>query len=400
MAAKKSELTLPANSTKWVILILVSVTLFSAYFFVEAISPLNPILESRYQWTEGSFTFFSLSKYLLILIGLLYFGGKLLDRFNERVIGLISVLVLLGGAYLTLFGLTNGLPNNKLLYDFLQNTFSNTPPSLIVGSIGFAIFGLGLELTTISILKLLQRWFFDKHLGFAIGFLIAFSKLGALLAAIFTADFAGLSQVFGLPHGNLSYPLLFGNALIFIGMLTFLTFILFDKPEHNKDRIDNLKAYKILRKSKFVIFKNYKLIFYVIIFGIFYSISNLYTNEVMKISLDENSLQFILRILLPLSIILFAPIGGRLFDKKTKMHKFLYASGISFLISFVLYIIFQDISILLIVAVVLFGASYSVTITVLLAYFSREVQHKNSGTSFAVLFWIQTIILTIFLQLF
>ena len=108
---------------------------------------------------------------------------------------------------------------------------------MAVASLGFAIFGVGYEMTGITVSKAMVRWFTGHELALAMGIQLAMARLGTAAALSISAPIAR--------HFTLSTPLLLALAFLIIGLLAFLVFCVMDR------RLDSLgKPRKILGNPK------------------------------------------------------------------------------------------------------------------------------------------------------
>ena len=102
-------------------------------------------------------------------------------------------------------------------------TFFNThlPASAAWASFGFAIFGVGYEMTGITVSKAMVRWFTGHELALAMGLQLAMARFGTAAALSISAPIAR--------HYTLSAPLLVALAFLIIGLLAFLVFCVMDR---------------------------------------------------------------------------------------------------------------------------------------------------------------------------
>jgi nitrate/nitrite transporter NarK len=112
------------------------------------------------------------------------------------------------------------------LYDKTEQkdfTFFNThlPASAAWASFGFAIFGVGYEMTGITVSKAMVRWFTGHELALAMGLQLAMARFGTAAALSISAPIAR--------HYTLSAPLLVALAFLIIGLLAFLVFCVMDR---------------------------------------------------------------------------------------------------------------------------------------------------------------------------
>jgi nitrate/nitrite transporter NarK len=102
-------------------------------------------------------------------------------------------------------------------------TFFGTdlPTSAAWASFGFAVFGVGYEMTGITVSKAMVRWFTGHELALAMGIQLAMARLGTAAALSISAPVAR--------HFSLSTPLLVALAFLIIGLLAFLVFCVMDR---------------------------------------------------------------------------------------------------------------------------------------------------------------------------
>ena len=184
-----------SRALRWTALILVSLTMFSAYFFVDLLSPLQSLLEVNYKWDPESYGFFSSSEYFLnVFAFFLIFSGIILDKMGVRFTALTAGCIMLGGGLIKLYALTPYFNQGGFGFSFLDSFLTSIPASAKLASLGFAIFGVGVEMAGITVSKAIVKWFKGKEMALAMGMEMATARLGVfavfrlspLLAAIQT----------------------------------------------------------------------------------------------------------------------------------------------------------------------------------------------------------------------
>ena len=90
------------------------------------------------------------------------------------------------------------------------------PLSAAIASLGFAIFGVGYEMTGITVSKAMVRWFTGHELALAMGIQLAMARLGTAAALSVSAPLAR--------YFTLSTPLLVGLICLLIGLVSFFVF--------------------------------------------------------------------------------------------------------------------------------------------------------------------------------
>ena len=97
------------------------------------------------------------------------------------------------GATVTVFGSEYGYP-------------------LVIASLGYALFGVGVEIAGITVSKIIVKWFKGKEMALAMGLEMACARIGTGLAIGVTPL---LSRAFG---NSISMPIFIGLILLCIGL--------------------------------------------------------------------------------------------------------------------------------------------------------------------------------------
>ena len=209
---------------RWTALLIVSVTMMMGYYVTDLLSPLESILtkataEGGLGWTASDYGFFSGSYGLInVFLLMLFFGGLILDKLGIRFTGLLSASLMLAGVVIKYFAVS---------VDFGDAVFSisaldfHLPMSAAVASLGFAIFGVGAEITGITISKTITKWFTGHELAMAMGVQVALARLGTAAALGINLP---LAKSFGL-----QLPVLVAICLLTIGLLCFMVYNVMDR---------------------------------------------------------------------------------------------------------------------------------------------------------------------------
>ena len=207
---------------RWTVLLIVATAMMMGYFVNDVMSPLETLLEMPKEagglgWTPSDYGFFSGSSGLInVFLLMLFFSGLILDKMGIRFTGILACSLMVLGTLLKLYG---------VMVDFGSDMVSffgfELPMSVAVASLGFAIFGVGYEMTGITVSKAMVRWFTGHELALAMGIQLAMARLGTAAALSISAPIAR--------HFTLSMPLLVSLAFLIIGLLAFLVFCVMDR---------------------------------------------------------------------------------------------------------------------------------------------------------------------------
>ena len=217
---------------RWTVLFIVATAMMMGYFVNDVMSPLETLLEMpRSQgglgWAPSDYGFFSgAGSFINVFLLMLFFSGLILDKMGIRFTGTLACSLMVIGTLIKLYAVTTDFGTTDV-------TFFNThlPASAAWASFGFAIFGVGYEMTGITVSKAMVRWFTGHELALAMGLQLAMARFGTAAALSISAPIAR--------HYTLSTPLLVALAFLIIGLLAFLVFCVMDR------RLDQFTVYSL-----------------------------------------------------------------------------------------------------------------------------------------------------------
>ena len=172
---------------RWSALIIVSITMMMGYYVTDLFSPLESILtkstaEGGLGWSASDYGFFSGSYGLInVFLLMLFFGGLILDKLGIRFTGLLSASLMLVGVIIKYLAVSVDFGASVFSVDVLSFQL-HLPMSAAVASLGFAIFGVGAEITGITISKTITKWFTGHELALAMGVQVGLARLGTAAA--------------------------------------------------------------------------------------------------------------------------------------------------------------------------------------------------------------------------
>ena len=211
---------------RWTVLFIVATAMMMGYFVNDIMSPLETLLEMPRNegglgWTPSDYGFFSgAGSFINVFLLMLFFSGLILDKMGIRFTGTLACSLMVLGTLIKYYAVT-AAPEGSIT--FLSTSL---PTSAAWASLGFAIFGVGYEMTGITVSKAMVRWFTGHELALAMGLQLAMARFGTAAALSISAPIAR--------HFTLSAPLLVALAFLIIGLLAFLVFCIMDR------RLDSL----------------------------------------------------------------------------------------------------------------------------------------------------------------
>lgn len=212
---------------RWTVLFIVATAMMMGYFVNDIMSPLETLLEMpRSQgglgWTPSDYGFFSgAGSFINVFLLMLFFSGIILDKMGIRFTGTLACSLMVIGTLIKYYAVTADFPPVAVANFSLFTAHFSLPTSVAWASLGFAIFGVGYEMTGITVSKAMVRWFTGHELALAMGLQLAMARFGTAAALSISAPIAR--------HFTLSAPLLVALAFLIIGLLAFLVFCVMDR---------------------------------------------------------------------------------------------------------------------------------------------------------------------------
>ena len=142
---------------RWSVLFIVATAMMMGYFVNDVMSPLETLLEASpaeggLGWTPGDYGFFSGSSGLInVFLLMLFFSGLILDKMGIRFTGTLACSLMIIGTLIKYYAVTAGFPPTNTFHFSLLTFHYSLPTSVAVASLGFAVFGVGYEMTGITV---------------------------------------------------------------------------------------------------------------------------------------------------------------------------------------------------------------------------------------------------------
>ena len=204
---------------RWTAMFIVSFTMMCGYFITDVMASLEvmcttPVADGGLGWSSSEYGFFSGAYgYINVFLLMLFFGGIILDKCGIRFTGVMSSSLMLGGALLKWYALAT---------DFGDATFMGYHLQVVLASLGFAVFGMGAEITGITVSKVIIKWFTGHEVALAMGLQVAMARIGTAVALTCSLPMARAMH-------SVSYPVLFGALCLCVGLVAYLVYCVMDK---------------------------------------------------------------------------------------------------------------------------------------------------------------------------
>ena len=239
MTEKVATLLRDKASARWTALILLAMAMFFSYVFMDILSPIKDLLESTCSWDPDAFgTYAGSETFLNVFIFFLIIAGIILDKMGVRFTAILSGLVMLVGATINWYAVTESFMDSSLkvwfdnhlnyipLFDELGVSpfYKGMPASAKLSAIGFMVFGCGVEMAGITVSRGIVKWFKGKEMALAMGSEMALARLGVATCMIFSPVIA---KMFG--RIDVSRSVAFGVILLIIALVMFIVYFFMDR---------------------------------------------------------------------------------------------------------------------------------------------------------------------------
>ena len=391
-------------AARWTALVLLAAANLFAYIFMDILSPLQELLQTQRGWDPVAYGHYAGSEtFLNVFVFCLIFAGIILDKMGVRFTAILSGAVMVCGAVIKYFAVSEGFigsgveawfTNNLNLPDAWWNVtpfYQGMPGSAKLAAIGFMIFGCGCEMAGITVSRGIVKWFEGKEMALAMGVEMAIARVGVAIVMLGSPLIANIAPI------SVSRPVAVGAVLLCIGLILFITYgfmdARLDKEGIQEEKDDPFRVKdigKILSLKMFWIVALLCVLYYSAIFPFQkYAINMLQCN--LGYTAQQASLVFFV---FPLGAAAVTPFLGNFLDRKGKGATMLILGAILMIachLTFALVVPATKSVIITYLAIILLGISFSLVPAALWPSVPKLIDNKLLGSAYALIFWIQTI---------
>ncbi len=224
---------------RWTALGLLAFAMFCSYIFMDILSPIKDLLQSTRGWDSTAFgTMQGSETFLNVFIFFLIFAGIILDKMGVRFTAVLSGAVMLVGASINWYALTDSFLESSLQVWFTDHLnyipgfdelgispfYEGMPASAKLSAIGFMIFGCGVEMAGITVSRGIVKWFKGREMALAMGSEMALARLGVATCMIFSPLFANLGGDI-----SVSRSVAFAVVLLMVALIMFIVYFFMDR---------------------------------------------------------------------------------------------------------------------------------------------------------------------------
>ncbi len=377
-----------SKSARWMALAVVSFTMLCGYYLTDVMAPLKPLLEKELLWNSAEYGFFtSAYGWFNVFLLMLIFGGIILDRMGVRFTGKMATIIMVIGTAVKYWAVsTHSLDGSEILGMKAQVVFAG---------LGFAIFGVGVEVAGITVSKIIVKWFKGKEMALAMGLEMATARIGTTLAMVTSVPIARALD-------GVSKPILVCLIMLCIGMIAFFLYTVMDK---RLDRSLELAADENSEPASEESF-NVKDILYIvtnkgwwfiaILCVLFYSAVFPFLKYATDLMVNKFNVKpdiaGIIPGMLPFGTMILTPLFGNLYDRKGKGASIMILGAVLLIFVHAMYSIPGLTSTpLAIVLIIILGIGFSLVPSAMWPSVPKIIPEKQLGTAYAMIFWVQNI---------
>ena len=382
-----------SKAARWTALGIVSFTMMCGYFMSDVMAPLKPMLESALGWDSENYGLFtSAYGWFNVFFLMLFFGGLILDKMGVSFTGVLSSGLMVIGAAIKYWAVSD-ITLQATSWHFLWWTANM---QVWMASLGFAIFGVGVEVAGITVTKVIVKWFHGKEMALAMGLQVAFARIGMFMTMIFSSRIA--------EHFNsVSAPVMVGLLLLCIGLIFYLVYVIMDV------RLDRSEALAVaeFQEDPFrlvdidVIFRSHGFWLMAILCVLFYSAVFPFLKYAPDLMVNKFNIESIklfgidvksgdIPAMLPFGTLLLTPLFGYMYDRVGKGASIMIAGSLMILIIHALFSIpALDAIWIALTLCILLGVAFSLVPSAMWPSVPKIIPNKQLGTAYSLIFWIQ-----------
>ncbi len=370
---------------RWTALGVVAFTMLCGYYLTDVMAPLKTLLEQQLSWSSSEYgTFTGAYGWFNVFLLMLIFGGIILDKMGVRFTGKMATILMVIGTAIKYWAVSTNSLDGQMLFGMKTQ--------VLVASLGYATFGVGVETAGITVSKIIVKWFKGKELALAMGLEMATARLGTMLALQTSAPLAKAM-------GHVSMPILMALILLCIGVIAFFIYCGMDKkldasvaladkdlPPSEEESFRLKDILFILKNRGWWYIAILCVLFYSAVFPFLKYASDLMVN---KFGVDPATAG-IIPSLLPLGTMVLTPFFGNLYDRKGKGATIMIIGAVLLIFVHAMFTIpvlnkpWQAV-----ILIVILGIGFSLVPSAMWPSVPKIIPEKQLGTAYALIFWVQ-----------
>jgi MFS family permease len=385
---------------RWGMMLLVSFTMATNYYFYDALSPLKFLMERELGFSSTDYGFFQAAYsipnvFLLMAI----IGGIILDKTGIRITGLAFIFIQFFGALVTAYGASPYFNDGGWGYDFMSSFMTAYSPALKMTSLGYFLFGLGAETSIVVISKVIVKWFKGKEIALALGLNVAIARLGMGAAMIVSPRLIIESSRTTPLWANWTMPIWFGALLLGIGLLAFLVYTIWDVrfDARSRERMETDPAEQFRFSDLLTLITNRSFIYITMLCVLFYSAVFPFMKYAPDLMINKfgvaPTLAGDISSILPFGTLVFTPLFAWYCDYRGRSASLMVYGSILLV---AVHLTFAFTTLTPYIPMFILGIAFSLVPAAMWPAVTKIVPTKRIGTAYGAMFTVQNIGLMLF----
>lgn len=393
------------GAIRWVALLCLALPMFASYFFDDIFSTINQEFEDPSMvalgWSMADYGFYRSAYSLLCIFGGLIICGMLLDRWGVRLTGSIFVGLMVGGAALITYAISESFAGSRLCA-WLSGVFAK--PSLSLAYAGCAMFGLGSEIAGVTVNRAIAKWFKGREIALAMGLQLALARLGTAVALIVVPRIVELEGY--IPFSETSKPAVVGMVLLLGALVLWGLFVAMDYGADRRgaaagaaaagasdtgssaeDRFRFRDVLKVITDRHFILISLLCVFFYCCVV----SFRKFATAILMPRFGIDSDVASVMVAMIPFFTLVFAPLFGAVADRVGRGTKIMILGSAMILFSHLTVAFAPGVPAFGFIAIGVLGLGYSLVPAAMWPSLPKIIAESRLGTAFSLVYWVQNI---------
>ena len=385
-------------------LLCLALPMFASYFFDDIFSTINQEFEDPSMvalgWSMADYGFYRSAYSLLCIFGGLIICGMLLDRWGVRLTGSIFVGLMVGGAALITYAISESFAGSRLCA-WLSGVFAK--PSLSLAYAGCAMFGLGSEIAGVTVNRAIAKWFKGREIALAMGLQLALARLGTAVALIVVPRIVELEGY--IPFSETSKPAVVGMMLLLGALVLWGLFVAMDYGADRRgaaagsasgasdtgspaeDRFRFRDVLKVITDRHFILISLLCVFFYCCVV----SFRKFATAILMPRFGIDSDVASVMVAMIPFFTLVFAPLFGAVVDRVGRGTKIMILGSAMILFSHLTVAFAPGVPAFGFIAIGVLGLGYSLVPAAMWPSLPKIIAESRLGTAFSLVYWVQNI---------
>jgi predicted MFS family arabinose efflux permease len=275
------------------------------------------------------------------------------------------------------------------------HTLLGMKAQVVIAGLGFAIFGVGVEIAGITVSKIIVKWFKGKELALAMGLEMSTARIGTTLALATSVPIAKAL-------GGVSMPILVCLIMLCIGMISFFLYAIMDKKldksiadevgrsgiQESEESFRVSDILLILKNKGWWLIAILCLLFYSGVFPFIKFATDLMIN---KFHITEEFAGLIPS-MLTVGAIAMTPLFGNLYDRKGSGATIMIIGAFLLIFVHAMFAIpFFSAKFIAIILIIILGVAFSLVPSAMWPSVPKIIPERQLGTAYGMIFMVQNV---------